>query len=172
MSEFDSMDEIVFGDALEEFFSEDLTGTYEATLITKGVVSPNPSNVIPEWNGKPTKAIYLVLTFDVVDEARKVFKEFTEMHEYFPYVSSGDSDQLDMDQLKSMAKIKEDRNARLRSLGVPQAELNSFKASSLDGKKVRVTIKTTISKKDTVTRYHNVTKVTVPDEGDDVYSLV
>lgn len=164
------------------FNSDDLTGTYKCKVIAKYFDTTKASRIVPEFDGKPTTASWLSVKFECIEEDSDQYGfEFPqgggftgEMFEYFPWLKGNDAlKKLTPEQRKKMQEAYDKRLRRLRSLEVPEAELNTVKASDIDGMIVEIEVKTSTSSKDGVTKYHNVNKVKpVHDDGDEDYSLL
>lgn len=160
------------------FAADDLTGTYRCIVRANEFEGKNPSKKVPSYRGKDTKASYLSLKFEVNDEEDENYGvQFPsgggfegEMYEYFPYIEN--KMDLSPSERRDVMKEYNRRLARFRSLGVPEIKLDSVTAGELDGIVVDVTVRTSVSNKDQVTKYHNVNKVErVEEVEDDLYEF-
>lgn len=167
------------GDNLgSHFSSDDLTGTYRCVVRASEFTGKNASKKVPQYRGVDTKASYLSLKFEVADEDDEQFGvQFPsgggfegEMYEFFPYIEN----KMDLKPAERRDVMKEynRRLARYRSLGVPESKLDTVTAEELDGLVVDITVRTSVSNKDNVTKYHNINKVEQVEEvEDDLYNV-
>lgn len=164
-------------DNLGDFFnSDDLTGTYRCKVISEYFEGKKASRIVPEFNGEPTRADWLTVKFEVIDEDSDQYGfEFPqgggftgEMFEFFPWLKGDNAlSFLTPDQRKELQKSYDKRVRRFRSLAVPESRLNSVQADDLNGLIVDIEVKTSTSSKDNVTKYHNVNKVSVVETEDE-----
>lgn len=164
-------------DNLGDFFnSDDMTGTYRCKVISEYFEGKKPSKIVPEFDGQETRAGWLVVKFEVVDEDSDQYGfEFPqgggftgEMFEYFPWLKGANAlSLLTPDQRKKLQQAYDKRVRRFRSLSVPETRLNEVTAEDLNGMLVDIEVKTSTSSKDNVTKYHNVNKVIVVDPDDE-----
>lgn len=165
-------------DNLGDYFnSDELTGTYRCKTVAEYFDGKKPSRIVPEFRGEPAIPGWLTIKFEVIDEDSEQYGfEFPqgggytgEMFEYFPWLT-GDNALKDLTptQRKELQQAYDKRIRRFRSLSVPEARLNTVKASDIDGLIVDIEVKTSTSSKDNVTKYHNVNKVVVIDPDEDV----
>lgn len=150
-------------DSLGELLSAGVPdGNYLMTTSAR-IVSPskNPSSRVPMLNGEQRMAHWLTITYTISDPESDLFgvDDVRDMFELFPDIKDTDLMTLDPDERLAIRQQVKNRVQRFRQLGVPEDKINRFSEKDLSELMVEVTVKNSVSKKDKVTKYPNVVRV-------------
>jgi len=161
-------DETIISDSLGESLGNGLKdGVYTCTTAAKLVRSKKPSRKVPVHprTGNARNGVFFTISYAITDPNSKYYGDdsLTDWFEIFPDITAEDYDLLDPDEKKGVRNQLKARTNRFRSLGVPEANLNTFSERGLSDIAVKVTVMS--SKSDDGNRtFFNIKSVTLNTE--------
>lgn len=151
-------------EVIKDELGEDLAqpipdGVYRCITSAKIVHSKKESRNVPFWDGKKREPTYLIINYGITEGEFAGNDEIRDFFELFPDIPREGKAQLDPDERQAVSRQSRNRVGRMRQLGIPEAQLGTINPALLDSLDVWVTIKSSISQQDKVTRFLNIQNV-------------